>query len=176
MKENALSILDLRDIVVPAPVAFWPPAPFAWMLLAATGIGLAVLIWRGIAHWKAAAYRREGLTHLSRIESTCMTPGSEIAALKELSVLLKRVALAAFPRKVVAALYGEEWLRFLDRTCEGCTFSTGPGHLLAVAMSSGADVSLSDTRDAEQLVRQARTWIKGHCHDKTDPSNMGSIS
>lgn len=176
MKENALSILDLRDIVVPAPAALWPPAPFIWILLGAAGVGLAIFIWRGVARWRAGAYRREGLARLARIEKRFMTPGRETAALKELSVLLKRVALAAFPRKAVAALYGQDWLRFLDQTCQGCTFSTGPGHLLAVAMSSDSDVSLPNTSEAKQLVSQARSWIKGHRREKTDQRDVATIS
>lgn len=175
MKENALSILDLRDIVIPAPASFWPLAPFVWILLGMAGIGLAVLIWQGIVHWKAEAYRREGIACLAQIEKRLMMPGNEMAALKELSVLLKRVALAVFERKMVAALYGEEWLRFLDQTCGKCTFSAGPGHLLTMAVSSGAEASLPDNKETEQLIHQARTWIKGHCRVKTDQRDVATI-
>ncbi|MEN8245212.1 MAG: DUF4381 domain-containing protein [Thermodesulfobacteriota bacterium] len=172
MKENSLSIFDLRDIVIPAPAALWPPAPFIWILLGAVGVGMVVLVrWRWV-RWRSVAYRREGLARLARIEKRFMTPGSETSALKELTVLLKRVALAAFERKAVAALYGQEWLRFLDQTCEGCTFSTGPGHPLAMALSSGADFSLLDKREAKQLIRQARIWIKGHRRVKTDQGGV----
>lgn len=172
MKENVLSIMDLRDIVLPTPVALWPPAPFAWILLAVAGIGLAVLIRRGISRWRAGAYRREGLSNLRRIESKFLTLGSDMAAVRELSVLLKRVALAAFPRKEVAALYGEDWSQFLDRTCKGCTFTAGSGHLLAVTMCAGSDASPPNTRETNQLVGQTRSWIKGHRYNKIDKPDV----
>jgi len=175
MKENALSILDLRDIVIPTPASIWPPAPFVWILLGMAGIGLAVLIWRGIVNWKAEAYRREGIACLDQIEKRFMMPGSEMAALKELSLLLKRVALAVFERKTVAALFGEEWLRFLDQTCGKCSFSAGSGHLLTIAMSSGGEASLPDNKEAEQLIHQARNWIKGHRRVITDQRDVDTI-
>ncbi len=173
MTEKALTIMDLRDIAVPEPVGFWTPAPGTWVILAVLVIILAVLIWRGVARWRSGAYRRAGLARLSQIEGQLVTPDRETVALHELSVLLKRVALAAFPRKQVAPLYGENWLRFLERTCEGCTFMTGPGHLLAVAMYAGPKVSLSNAEEGKQLVNLARTWIKDHRSPKTDnPKQM----
>ena len=165
---QALSIMDLRDIVVPEPVGLWPPAPFVWVLLGVAGFGLAVLIWRGYALWKANAYRRAGLARLTQIEGQLATPGKELVALHELSVLLKRVALAAFPRKQVAPLFGENWLQFLDRTCEGCTFMTGPGHLLSNAMYAESRGSPINADDWKQLLDHARTWIKGHRLSKTN--------
>jgi hypothetical protein len=162
MTPQALSILDLRDIAVPDAVGFWPPSPFVWVLLGAAGVGVVMLIWRAIVRWRAAAYRREGLARLSRIETRLSTAGGESAALRELSVLLKRVALAAFPRRQVAPLYGEAWLRFLDETCHGCAFSTGPGHLLSAATGAASMMPPIDAGESGQLIRQARVWIKGH--------------
>ena len=162
MTNQTLSIFDLRDIMVPEEVGLWPPAPFVWVLLGAAGAGLAVLAWRGIALWKAGAYRWAGLACLAQIEGQLVIPGSEVAALHELSVLLKRVALAAFPRKEVAPLCGDNWLRFLDRTCKGSTFITGSGRLRAAATYAAPKASQVNADDCTQLVNLARTWIKGH--------------
>ena len=104
MSAQQLSILDLRDIVMPAPAGPWPPVPFVWVLLGAVCFGLAVLIWRIIVRRRAGAYRRQGLARLSQMEPRLLTKGEEAAALADLSVLLKRVALAAFPRRQVASL------------------------------------------------------------------------
>jgi hypothetical protein len=162
MTNQTLSILDLRDIIAPDPVNLWPPAPFVWVLLGVAGFGLTVLIWRAVALWRAGAYRRAGLAHLAQIEGQFAISGSEVAALQELSVLMKRVALAAFPRKQIAPLYGENWLRFLDSTCEGCTFMTGPGHLPAAVTYAVPKASQVNADDGKQLVNLARAWIKGH--------------
>lgn len=162
MREHKLSIMDLRDIVIPEPVGLWPPAPFVWVLLGAGCFGLALLIWRGVARWRAGAYRRAGLALLSQIEERLLAQGKEAAALADLSILLKRVALAAFPRKQVAPLYGDEWLAFLDSTCKGCAFSSGPGQLLTAATDSRIEEITIHSNDGEQLVRMAGVWIKRH--------------
>jgi hypothetical protein len=162
MSEQTLSIMDLRDIVIPDPVGLWPPAPFVWVLLGAGCLGLAVLIWRGVVRWRARAYRREGLARLSQIEGRLLARGEAAAALADLSVLLKRVALAAFPRRQVAPLYGENWLAFLDSSCQEVSFKNGPGRLLASAMMAAPDAMQISTDDCIQLVKLTRAWINDH--------------
>jgi uncharacterized protein DUF4381 len=168
MTDNALSILNLRDVMLPEPVGAWPPAPFLWVLLGMAVLGSAVLLRWGVVRWRAGAYRREGLVRLRHLEMLLETDGKEIAVLREVSVLLKRVALAAYPRKQVAPLFGNDWLRFLDRTCEGCRFSNGPGNLLVFAMWTESDASLPDAGEGKALVNMVRSWIKGHHPLKID--------
>jgi hypothetical protein len=162
MTEQTPSIFDLRDIVVPEPVGFWPPAAGVWVLVGVAGCALALLIWRGYLVWKSGAYRRAGLARLAQIEGQLASPGSEVAALRELSDLLKRVALAAFPRKQVAPLYGESWLRFLEHTCDSCTFTVGPGKLLNSVTSTGQEALHVNADHGRELIDFARRWIKGH--------------
>ena len=154
--------MDLRDITLPEPVGFWPPAPFAWILLGLFCIGLLYHIWKAILRWKAEAYRREGLARLSRIEAQFSKAGKKDFALQELSVLLKRVALAAFPRRKVAPLYGREWLLFLDETCSGCTFSKGPGQWLLSPDGTETKGRTTLSGDTPALLGLSRTWIKEH--------------
>ena len=43
---------------------------------------------------------------------------------REINIILKRVALAVWPRQEVAPLYGEEWAAFLDGSCGRSRFSS----------------------------------------------------
>ena len=52
-------------------------------------------------------YRRFALAELAVIEQEIQQPGKRAKALAEIPVLLKRTALAAFPRSDVAGLSGE---------------------------------------------------------------------
>jgi len=81
--------------------------------------------------------------------------GPELAA--ALSALLKRVALARFPRTDVAALSGAEWLAFLDRTGGNGRFREGAGAVLA----HGPYAPRLDC-DADTLLALARDWIKAN--------------
>ena len=87
------SLQNLNDIVVPGPVAWWPPAP-GWYVMAALAIlALAWLAWNRWRIWNRNRYRREALQSLARIRATDSAEGAQ--ALPE---LLKRAALTAWPR------------------------------------------------------------------------------
>ena len=134
---------NLRDIVVPPEVALWPPAPGWWILLAG-GIAMAA-IFAGmiVTRYRRNAYRRAALVALDTADAG------------DISSILKRVALAAWPRTEVASLTGAEWLAFLDRTARSNVFTQGAGRdLEGMAFGGAGD---------EQAVRAAaRNWIRRH--------------
>lgn len=136
--DDMLSLADLREIVLPPVPSPWPPAPglVVWLALA---LVLAVSAWRAYRYRRRRnAYRRAGLALLA---------GS--ASVYEVSVALKRVALAAWPRERVAALHGAGWSRFLNDSCPRCGFA--------------ADVWSRPEQVADTVLRaQAARWIRRH--------------
>jgi hypothetical protein len=124
--------LPLRDIHLPEPVSWWPPAPGWWLLLAllfAAGLGA----WLRQRHHARHELRRQALEELERIENRFGRGDDELRILEELSALLRRTAIARYPREQVASLTGQRWLRFLDGVMGGDGFSRGPGRALADA-------------------------------------------
>ena len=113
----------LRDIHVPDPPGFWPPAP-GWIAAAcvviAAGVAAAVIVARW---WRAGRVRREALASLRslRARHQAGAPATEVAT--ELSTLVRRFALARRPREEVAGLTGERWIAWL----ESALLDTGPG-------------------------------------------------
>jgi len=160
MTQPAKTIMDLRDIVLPEAVSFWPPAPFVGFLLVLVVGGLLFLMLRWWLRWQAEAYRREGLSLTGKIETQLTSAAITAEGLAALGALLKRVALAAFPREAVAPLSGQAWLRFLETTCPGCRFTTGPGRLLADAAYDPAKAAGIQPEDGRQIVALAQTWIR----------------
>jgi hypothetical protein len=130
---------NLRDIVVPPAVSWWPPAPGWWVVgavcLVATGLAIAV----AARHRRRNAYRREALREL------------ESADARDISAILKRAALAAFPRGQVASLSGPAWLTFLDRT-GGTRFAT----------TALASMTYGSAGDRDVIAAEARRWIARH--------------
>jgi hypothetical protein len=120
---------QLRDIHLPAQVSWWPLAPGWWLLLAAVGLAVAGLLW----WWRRRhnnRWRRQALQEIGRLRASPRAQDSVIA----LSVLLRRVAISQFPRHQVAALNGDAWLAFLDRTLgAGQEFMSDVGHMLSTA-------------------------------------------
>ncbi len=141
---------QLRDIHLPAPVSWWPPAPGWWLLaaLTLTALGMIYLIYR---RRRRARWRRAALAELGQLRGAT---GQQY--LGEVSVLLRRVAVTRFPRHDVAALTGDDWLAFLDRTLgDGTPFQSGSGRVLA----SGPYTHKAQV-DAAALHALCERWIK----------------
>jgi len=138
MTHPDISLENLRDIVAPEPPPLWPPAPGVWVLLIVVlAMITALFLWwrRARAH---SAYRRAGLALLKTARTT-----------RDVNVILKRVALAAFPRPMVASLYGDEWAVFLDGSCRRAEFTA-----LREAEES--------VEASKKLLSAASTWIRHH--------------
>jgi hypothetical protein len=152
MTTDPADLSNLHDIVLPAPVSFWPPAP-GWWILGATLIAAAlILLAKTLARYRRNAYRRQALRELDAIG-----PARDAVAAQRISAVLKRAALAAFPRRDVARLSGAPWLAFLDQTGRTDAFSGGPAHMLS-ALALGA----VPTADGDAILESAKRWIRRH--------------
>lgn len=138
MDENQYSLSNLRDIVIPDAPPYWPPAAGAWVVLGMVVAILLLVAWRLRAVRNRNAYRKAGLLLLGNAETAY-----------DVSVVLKRVALAVFPREQVASLYGNDWAAFLHKTCPRSYFNA------LISSDSGAEPS-------DELVELANTWIRHH--------------
>jgi hypothetical protein len=159
LQGDPYSLDRLRDIVQPAPVSWWPPAPFWYgvIVLAAAWLGYGLVL---AAHrWIHNAYRRQALRELAMIEDAANQDGPQVEHLSNVSEILKRTALVSFQREKVASLSGEAWLRFLTETCDQVDFMKQPNRCLG---SASFEPQVAGTVNLEQIVRDARTWIVGH--------------
>jgi hypothetical protein len=146
MDTDQYSLDNLRDIVIPDPPLFWPPAPGVWVALGIIVVIALFIGWRLHESRKRNAYRKAGLALMDNVRTSY-----------DVSVVLKRVALAAFPREQVASLYGDDWVAFLHKTCPRSYFS------VMVASDAGTPP------DAE-LVELAGTWIRHHQVPESKPA------
>jgi hypothetical protein len=156
------SLEHLFDIVAPPPVPWWPPAP-GWFVVG--GVVLVLVFWgtwRAWRRWRAAAYRRAALAEWRQLKTRAADPGHREAALRHLPELMKRTALAAFPREAVASLSGMKWLQFLDRTGHTDAFSHGRGQLLPELAYDPRLAARLDTAALEDLFRIVQRWIRDH--------------
>jgi hypothetical protein len=162
MSADPTSLDHLFDIVTPPPVPNWPPAP-GWFVVG--GVVLMLLFWiawRAWRHWQAASYRRAAPAEWQQLKIQTADPRLQEAALRHLPELMKRTALAAFPRAEVASLSGIEWLRFLDRTGHTDAFTRGHGQLLPELAYDPRAVTQLGAASVEELFGVIRLWIAGH--------------
>lgn len=136
--QEMLSLDKLYDIVIPDGPSWWPPSPGLWVLLIAVVLVLVLIGCRLYLRWHRNRYRRAGLYLLHDADTEY-----------DVSVILKRVALAAYPRGQVASLYGAEWAAFLQKTCPQSKFPEG--------FSGDQSQQVSPA-----LMESAAGWIKHH--------------
>lgn len=143
---NLVDLIEqLQQPPEPPPVSMMPQT-WGWaglaMLLA---IFLVWLVWRLWRHRQSNAYRRAALAELDRA-------GDDPAAIAR---LLRRTALAVWPRESVASLTGEAWLDFLSRT-GGDAFAGEAGQILLRAPWR------REARRSPELRHAAAHWIRHH--------------
>lgn len=136
---------ELVEPVEPPPVAMTPQT-WGWAALAGLLALAAVwLVWRAWRHWRVNAYRRAALAELA-------AAGDDPATV---AAIVRRTALAVWPRARVASLTGRDWLDFLDATGGG-GFAGGPGAALAAApYRAGHD-------PVPGLGEAAARWVRRH--------------
>lgn len=150
---NGDPLAQLRDIHLPPPVGWWPPAP-GWWLLALLALVTLLLgaLWLRRRH-RRSAYRRAALAELRQLQAI----DDPLRFARAVNALLKRTALAAFPRRQVAPLYGADWLAFLDSRLRRPQF-TEPS-LRALGANHHPQ---PDALDRQLLTRATSHWIRRH--------------
>lgn len=150
------SLQNLNDILLPEPASLWPPAPGWYGVIAVLLVLLTWGLFRALKAWRRNTYRREAKRELASI----LVHGGAAAA--QIPPLLKRAALAAWPRQDVAGLNGPAWHAFLDRTAATDRFCSGAGKVLD-RLSYGASGGYRPSQaDIETLGAASAHWLKHH--------------
>jgi hypothetical protein len=146
--------LPLRDIHLPAPVGWWPPAP-GWWLIAALAIAAGVV---AALRWRRTRSRRTALRSIARAIAALDRGEDPAQCLQRLSVLLRRFAMTVGDAAAVAGLSGEAWLEYLNGRCPDGGFAGESGRrMLAASYRPPSNV----TRDeALEFGRLCSTWVK----------------
>jgi hypothetical protein len=160
MNPDPTSLNLLHDVIAPPPVPWWPPAPGWYWLMGGLAFFLIVLAVRVFLRWQRNRYRREALAEWKRNEA--MLADSPAEALAGFAELLKRAALAAWPREQVASLTGTRWLEFLDQSGSTDGFTTGPGAIMENAAYDTRGASTVDESRAREIAEVVRHWLKNH--------------
>ena len=142
----ATNLVDLIDQLIeptpPDPISLVPQTAGWWVLGALFLVAMSFGVWRVLAHWRANAYRRAALRELE-------LAGDDPA---RVATILRRAALAIYPRREVAGLTGTSWVSFL---CETGQFPEAAAQALT---RSPYDPG---TR-ADGLKQAAEDWLRRH--------------
>lgn len=152
----------LEPIEEPPLISLWPQT-MGWIVIGVAAILIGTWLFRrALLRRRANFYRRAAL---EEIETATDSPA-------KLAEIVRRTALAAYPRADVAGLYGEDWLAFLDRTGrlssgdEGQDFRQGSGR--AFAQAPYVSGSALESVNAGELASLASRWVRGHRGHRID--------
>jgi len=159
---TSTSLQNLHDIVVPTPPSWFPPAP-GWYALGFTVlILLGFLLLRWYRHYQRNRYRRLALYELDQLQKQWRENQPPARWLPQLPVLIKRTALAAYGRQQVAALSGQQWLDFLDRTAGKTRFNNASGQRLLAYSYAPLTSIQADQQHIQELFSLCRSWLLKH--------------
>ena len=147
---NLVELLDrLHTIPEPAPISLFP-ATITWIWIGlASLMGLCWFLYKAIIKYRTNLYRRVALREIA-------LAGNDTV---QLSRIIRRTALVAYPRTQVASLHGEEWLSFLDYAYPGNEFVSGIGQIITTA-------PYSQKEHSDKLAKLVSDWVKTHYSDK----------
>ena len=157
MEFEGLNLPELMELMhglaMPEVVSWLPGTPGWWVLLAwLAGVG-AIVLRQTILHRRRNEYRRQAEEALLAIGEQASDAPLEAAG--RIANLVKRTALAAYPRRRVAALYGAEWAAFLKETSRDDPAVTAAADLLAFG-------AYSSDADGRAMLEPALRWIRVH--------------
>lgn len=148
---------NLRDIHLPTPIGWWPPAPGWWLLAALIIFGALALCIGLTRRARQRRYRKFALAQLRTLYANWQQQRDDIAFAQATNRLLKQTALAAFPATNVAALSGADWLDWLDRQLRKPHFTEPDARALATLYLREPEPIAVDA-----LHNAARYWIRSH--------------
>lgn len=140
------ALAELRDLHLPDPVSWWPPA-MGWWLLLGLLLSLVVISLLAYRYWKKhKRYRRQALQTLKVLYRT----QNDTAFLHGTAELLKHTALQKDP--ATAKLSGEQWQQYLQ-----AFMPQESAQLIAVARYQP-----QPQINKEAVYQAAMQWIRTH--------------
>lgn len=155
---NSEALQGLRDIHLPSAISGFPMAP-GWYLLIVLSFLACILIcfYVGLRR-RQALPKREALRMLDVcIENYEKGRAGTQQSTAEVNELLRRVALAYYPRAKVAGLSGKAWIDFLGSSGKNLDFKAIAFMLLELPWQPDQVINI------KPLFSRARLWIQQRC-------------
>jgi hypothetical protein len=158
----AATLRQMADIVLPPPVSMLP-STWGWVLLAVVAaLVIVVALWVWLRRRARNLYRREAIAELASLEASIGDPAGRRIMVTMLPALIKRTALAVWPREEVAALNGREWSVFLKAHAGKAEMEEGSYQFFEETEYRSIDEASLDEATVRRLATMARQWIEAH--------------
>lgn len=151
-------LAQLRDIHLPDPISWWPPAPGWWIL----AILVVVVTYYTLRWWLRRraynCYRSEALIKLNQLQATLSH--DRLSLCREILTLLRRTAKTAFPDRSLESELTPKFLSQLNEYCSGPVFDKQIQEQLG-NLPYQANPEIPE-RLTQQLHNASKQWLKKH--------------
>ena len=158
---NPELLARLRDIHDLDPPGWWPPA-IGWWLVAAGMVALGVLLFlliRSLRRYPPGSWHRDARNQLLALRRLLPQLAPE-QAMRELSELMRRIAVARLGREQAAGLTGDDWLAWLEeQDPEGFPWRQEGRALIEVPYAPPGHRPVSRAQ-VERLIQAALVWAR----------------
>ncbi len=152
---------QLRDIHMPEPIGWWPPAP-GWWALALILLGLMTWsILRIRQAWTANRYRKLALREAEAALDAWRMNADRGSYLTRANAILRRSLLHKNPRRAGPGTQGEAWIATLNAHLATPLSENTGAALATAAYQPEPDVEI------EQVHRDVCRWITEHRFART---------
>lgn len=151
-QEAVLPVLE--PLYEPEPVVFSFETPAWYVLLALVLIALIFVLWKWYNSYRSMEYRRVAIKKLEEIQ---LSVSSESATVSTVQITLKQVAMFTYGRPAVAAMFGMEWLQFLEQTGKQTPFTQ-----FELLLGTATEETVHDASQLVALRDTAKKWIRTH--------------
>ena len=152
--------LILKDIHLPEVMGWWPPAIGWWIVAILVPLSCLLMIWLYKRITRKTALKAAKKLLLSIKQDSTLEDDDK---LKQLSELVRRVAISISPRAEAASLTGQAWLTYLDNSVKGTPFTQGVGAVFADAHYRQAP---HPDLDMSQLMTLCEKWLSAQKEPK----------
>ncbi len=154
MQANPSLLKQLKDIHMPKAIGIWPLAPGWWIVIGIVMLILIATIYFILKRRGKITAKKLALQQLYALEEE-YSADTNTNLLSDLAILLRRAAIAYYPRSNIAKLHGEKWLAFLDETSKSKRYTQGVGRAL---LHGPYAASYED--DLTPIFSLVKSWIK----------------
>lgn len=148
------ALAQLKDIQIPQSIGVWPLAGGWWILIIIASVMSLCLFWWVWQRYRRNRAKKRALVLLNQFKRSQTYRNDAAATASYLSALLRRVAIAYYPRHEVAGLSGNQWLEFLDKHAKKPLFA--PIRELLITLPYQREVNC----DVTPLFDACEHWIK----------------
>jgi hypothetical protein len=155
--------LPLRDIHLPDPVSWWPPAPGWWLLLCLLVI-IGFLLFRVIKKIRQPVLKKSAIAEVEKLINNYQQHQNRQLLVQQLSMLVRRIGMSYMSRRHMAGLTGTGWFKKLN--------SLGSDHVLhedTIDILSQVPYQRQPEIDEQQIqtiTSEIRSWVSSLSRDK----------